>query len=385
MKDAAPRRQAATDTIFVRPLALGAEGLRVGVKDSLDIAGYPTQAGSATLQDAPPATRHAAVVQSLLDGGCRIVGKTNMHELAYGVTGVNHFTGTPPNPRYPGRVPGGSSSGSAAAVASRVVDFAIGTDTGGSIRIPAACCGVYGLKPTYGRVSRAGAHPAVSSLDCIGPFAADPSMLERAMALIDPTFTLEPPPAEARVGLVRVDADPAIAAAVERALSRSGLTVVARTLPSLGAAYTAALHVVAAETLAGFGHLLASDAMGADVRARLLAARELTATDMAGAERCRAQFRAEVDAALAGVDVLALPTLPMFPPALESARDARAALNLTALVRPFNLSGHPALTIPLEPQAMLPVALQLVGRWGADAPLCALAHRIVVDPEASCS
>jgi amidase len=267
MRDSAAMKNAALNTIFVRTLALGGGGLRVGVKDSLDIAGYPTQAASATLQDAPPASRHAVVVQSLLDGGCRIVGKTNMHELAYGVTGVNRFTGTPPNPRYPDRVPGRSSSGSAAAVAAGLVDFAIGTDTGGSIRIPAACCGVYGLKPTYGRVSRVGAHPAVSSLDCIGPFAGDPSLLERAMALIDPTFTIQPPPAEARVGLVHVDADPAIAAAVERALSRSRLTVVARQLPSLGAAYTAALHLVAAETLAGFGHLLESQAMGADVLA----------------------------------------------------------------------------------------------------------------------
>jgi amidase len=158
---------AAADAVFVRPLALGGDGLSVGVKDSIDIAGYPTQAGSATLEDAPAALAHAAVVQSLLDGGCRIVGKTNMHELAFGVTGINHFTGTPINPRYPDRVPGGSSSGSAVAVALGVVDFAIGTDTGGSIRIPASCCGVYGLKPTYGRVSRAGAHPATSSLDCI--------------------------------------------------------------------------------------------------------------------------------------------------------------------------------------------------------------------------
>jgi amidase len=375
---------AAATAIFVRKLALGGDGLRVGVKDSIDIAGYPTQAASATLRDAPAAVRHAAVVQSLLDGGCRIVGKTNMHELAYGVTGINHFTGTPPNPHYPDRVPGGSSSGSAVAVAAGLVDFAIGTDTGGSIRIPAACCGVYGLKPTYGRVSRAGAHPATSSLDCIGPFAGDPSMLERAMALIDPTFIPEPPPVTARVGLVAVDADPAITAAVERSLSRSGFTVLARQLPSLAAAYTAALHLVAAETLAGFGHLLASAAMGTDVRARLLAARELSAADIATAERCRAQFRAEVDAALEGIDALALPTMPVFPPDLEAAGDARAALSMTALVRPFNLSGHPALTIPLEPRAPLPAALQLVGRWGADAALCALAHRIIADPEAPC-
>jgi amidase len=388
MSGATATRSAAThataDAVFVRRLDLGADGLSVGVKDSIDIAGYPTQAASATLADAPAALAHAAVVHSLLDGGCRIVGKTNMHELAYGVTGINRFTGTPMNPRYPTRVPGGSSSGSAVAVASGVVDFAIGTDTGGSIRIPAACCGVYGLKPTYGRVSRAGAHPANSSLDCIGPFARDSSMLERAMALIDPTFITQAPPLAARVGLVAVDADPAISAAVARSLRRAEFTVLSRQLPTLARAYTAALHLVAAETLEGFGHLLESDAMGADVRARLLAARELSAADLAAAESCRAQFRAEVDAALEGVDALALPTMPVFPPTLEAAGDARAALSMTALVRPFNLSGHPALTIPLEPRAPLPAALQLVGRWGADASLCALAHRIVADPEAPC-
>ncbi len=131
---------------------------------------------------------HADVVANLLSAGCRIVGKTKMHELAYGMTGINAFEGTPINPRYPDRIPGGSSSGSAAAVAAGLVDFAIGTDTGGSIRQPAICCGVIGFKPTFGRVSRKGALPAQSSLDCIGPFARNLSMIERAMSAIDPTF-----------------------------------------------------------------------------------------------------------------------------------------------------------------------------------------------------
>jgi amidase len=123
--------------------------------------------------DAPKAARHAVVVQALLDAGCVIVGKTTMHELAYGVTGVNGWSGTPLNPRFPDRVPGGSSSGSAVAVAANLVDFALGTDTGGSIRIPAASCGIVGLKTTFGRVSREGVHPRTSSLDCVGPFARD--------------------------------------------------------------------------------------------------------------------------------------------------------------------------------------------------------------------
>ncbi len=154
---------AAPDAVFVATMQLGGGGPRVAVKDSIDIAGYPTRVASLAFAAAPPAVRNAAVVQALLDGGCKIVAKSNMHELAYGVTGINGYTGTPVNPRYPDRIPGGSSSGSAVAVAAGLVDFAIGTDTGGSIRIPAACCGVYGLKPTYGRISRAGVHPTTST------------------------------------------------------------------------------------------------------------------------------------------------------------------------------------------------------------------------------
>ena len=178
----------ASDSIFVQRLQLGGDGPRVGIKDSIDVAGFATRMGSACLADAPPAAQHAAVVRALLEAGCRIVGKTNLHELAYGVTGINRWSGTPANPRAPGRVPGGSSSGSAVAVAAGLVDFSLGTDTGGSIRIPAACCGVYGLKPSYGRVSRRGVHPSASSLDCVGPLGRDMPMIERAMAMIDPTF-----------------------------------------------------------------------------------------------------------------------------------------------------------------------------------------------------
>lgn len=138
------------------PLDLGGDGPHVAVKDVIDIAGTPTRAGSRAFADRPAAPTHARVVQSLLDAGCRIVGKTNMHELAFGMTGVNDWTGTPVNPRYPHLVPGRSSSGSATAVAAELCDWALGTDTGDSIRVPAACCGIVGLKPTFGRLSREG-------------------------------------------------------------------------------------------------------------------------------------------------------------------------------------------------------------------------------------
>ena len=366
--------------IFVCPLQLGGDGPRVAIKDSIDIAGHPTQLGSAVFADAPPAARHAAIVQALLDGGCRLIGKAHMHELAYGVTGINGWTGTPRNPRYPDRVPGGSSSGSAVAVAAGWVDFAVGTDTGGSIRIPAACCGVYGLKPTYGRVSRDGVHPAASSLDCVGPLARDLGTLEQAMAMLDATFVPESTPGTARVGLLTVDSEPAIAASVQRALTAAGAAVTPVRLSSFDAAFTAGLAIIAFENWAAYGHVADSPALGADVRSRLLAARDVTPQAYAAAEVCRTTFRAEVDAALEHVDALALPTLPGHPLSLTAAADAGAALRTTALVRPFNLSGHPALSLPLDPAAALPISLQLVGRRGADAALCALARRILITP-----
>ena len=124
------------------------------------------------------------MVKNILKADCEIIGKTNLHELAFGITGINHAFGTPINPKYPELIPGGSSSGSAAAVAAKQADFTLGTDTGGSIRMPAACCGVYGLKPTFGRVSRKGVYPPSSSLDCVGPFANSVEMIEKPCKLL---------------------------------------------------------------------------------------------------------------------------------------------------------------------------------------------------------
>lgn len=367
-----------TDCIFVEKLDLGGGGLRVGVKDSIDIEGVPTRMACACYADAPPAQRHAEVVRALLDAGCRIVGKTNMHELAYGVTGINRWTGTPINPRAPGRVPGGSSSGSAVAVAAGLVDFAVGTDTGGSIRIPAACCGVQGLKPSFGRVSRLGVHPAKSSLDCVGPFARDVAMLERAMTMFDGSFRIQALPARATVGWVAVEAHPDITAAARSALEQADVAVRPISLPSFKAAFAAGLTIISAENWAAYSHLMTCESLGSDVRTRLLASRAISAADVEGAESVRRAFRAQVDAALAEVDALALPTLPDFPLTIAAAADAAAALQVTSFVRPFNLSGHPALSIALAAANGLPAGLQLVGRLHEDEALCALA-RLVAD------
>jgi amidase len=254
------------------------------------------------------------------------------------------------------------------------VDFAVGTDTGGSIRIPATCCGVYGLKPTFGRLSREGVHPARSSLDCVGPFAGSLSMLELAMELLDDAFRTESTPPNAAIGWVNAAAAPDIAAAAQRTLSGAGLTVHPAPLPSFERAFDAGLCILGAENWAAFGHLASNPLLGADVRARLLQARGITREQVAAAETVRRAFSSEVDEALDRFGTLALPTLPELPLLLQEAAEARRALASSSLVRPFNLSGHPALTIPLALPGGLPAGLQLVGRKGADAALCAVAR-----------
>jgi amidase len=368
--------EAAATSFFVKELALGGSGPRVALKDTIDIAGERTVAGSRALADAPAAGRHAGVVQRLLDAGCRIIGKTNLHELAFGVTGINDWTGTPLNTRYPDLVPGGSSSGGAAAVAAGVADFALGTDTGGSIRIPAACCGVFGFKPTFGRVSRAGVLPAHSTLDCVGPLSSRMEWIIRAMQIIDPSFKAETSPEDVTLGVVDVACEPFIAGAIEKAVAVSGLKTRPVKLPSMGDAFQAGLAVINAETWRAFGDLLDTGLVSNDVAARLKAGSAVSQDELNRAEQVRTRFRNEVDDRLDHADVLVLPTLPVKPPKREAARQDRSAVALTTLVRPFNLSGHPAVSLPVSPAADQVAALQIIGRRGADALLLSIATRI---------
>ncbi|MGF6513255.1 amidase [Pseudomonas sp. BT76 TE3572] len=364
---------------FISEFLLGGSGKRVAIKDSIDIAGHPTRSGSRAFADAAPATRNAEVVDAILDAGWQIVGKTNLHELAFGVTGINDWTGTPINPQAPDRVPGGSSSGSAAAVAAGLADIAIGTDTGGSVRVPAACCGIAGLKPTYGRVSRVGAHPAVSSLDCVGPFAANMDDLIAAMQVICPGFRVQnQPSSNVSVGFLDVACDPHLHACLGAAADRAGWRRSNVQLSEFDAAFAAGLTVINFENWAAFGHLTGKGLIGADVEQRLLAASRTNAADLAEAEKVRVRFSQQVDAALEEFAVLLLPTLPSLPPTLSEARSAsKAVAGMTPLVRPFNLSGHPALTIPVELDCGgLKVGLQIVGRKGQDELVCAFGAQL---------
>lgn len=370
------RTVAGTGNALLSRFHLGGSGPTVAIKDCIDIAGQPTCGGSAALADARPAAQHADVVRRLLADGWQITARANMHELAYGMTGINEWNGTAVNPQDAARMPGGSSSGSASAVGAGLVDVSIGSDTGGSIRLPAACCGVAGFKPTYGRVSRAGAWPQASTLDCVGPFARNMDLIISAMASIAPGFDLaaaRAPQAGARVKLVQADADPAIAAAVQAAFDATGWTGTPTGLADMQAAFEAGMVLINRETHTAFGHLLGQGSLGADIEKRLAAAGATSDEAVARAEQVRGAFTAAVDAALADADALLMPTLPALPPTLAEIRNGASVLTLSALVRPFNLSGHPALSIPVPiAGSKLKAGLQLVGRKGDDETICAL-------------
>jgi amidase len=364
---------------FIREFSLGGDGPTIAIKDTIDIGGHATTAASRALADAPAAQNHAEVVERVLAAGWRIVGKANMHELAFGMTGINDFTGTPRNPQDATRIPGGSSSGSAAAVGLSLADAALGTDTGGSIRGPAACCGVAGFKPTFGRVSRRGVAPRESSLDCVGPFARDMRMIVEAMAKITPGFDRVAALASGgtcNVGVVAVDALPAIRDAVARAPVQAGFATRPIELAHFAAAFDAGLTVINAETWRAFGHLVETGQLGADLDARLRNASKTTDAQLEAAERVRRDITAAIDAALESVDVLILPTLPAFPVTIDEARNGVSVIAMSSLIRPFNLSGHPALSLPLPVGgSTLKAGLQIVGRKGADEQVCAIATR----------
>src|SRR3984957_7619685 len=250
------RYLSAMSTWILRETVSG-PGLRVAVKDLIDGAGLPTTAGSRALaEQAGPAVADAPCVAGLRAAMARgeacLAGKTNLHELAYGISGINAAFGTPVNPLDPLRVPGGSSSGSAVAVASGEADISYGSDTGGSIRIPAACCGIAGLKTTWGRIPLTGVWPLAPSMDTLGPMARDVAGLVAGMQLLEPGFSVT---AEAPrvVGRVVIGADPVIDAAVDAVLAATGWEVVQVGLDGLDRATVAAMTVLDAEAWASDG------------------------------------------------------------------------------------------------------------------------------------
>jgi amidase len=359
---------------FITRVPSSGDGVRLAVKDLIDVAGVPTTAGSrAVAATAAAAERDAPCLAGARAAGARIVGKTNLHELALGASGVNEYFGTPVNPLDPGRVPGGSSSGSAVAVADGEADLAYGSDTGGSVRVPAAFCGIAGLKTTHGRISLAGVWPLAPSMDTIGPMARDVAGVAAGMALLEPGFSVDIA-AATRVGRIRpagLDVDPAIDAAVDAALARSGVEVIEVDLPGWGSARSTWGVIIDAEALVSNQALLADparrDLLDPRVRAGIADGLAVTPAQLLQARAEQERWRAALAAALRETDVLALATVPFFPPQLEAAMRP----GYLALTSPVNLAGFPALALPVPTGQRLPASLQLISGPNAEALLLA--------------
>jgi amidase len=302
--------------------------------------------------------------------GARLVGKANLFELAYGASGVNGWFGTPRNPLDPTLVPGGSSSGSAVAVANGDADVAYGSDTGGSIRVPSAFCGTTGLKTTFGRIPLDGVWPLSASLDTVGPMARDVAGVIVGMTLLEPGFTIS---ATAAGGLGRlrvpdVDVDPAIDAAIDRAVAAAGLEVVPITIPQWPDAHRFCGVILDFEAAEANRSLVDDPRLGETVADRLRAAAKVSVADVAAARRFQSEWQELLAGVLQRVQLLALPTVAFFPPALERAVGPR----FTTLTNPVNLAGFPALAQPVPTAAGLPASLQLVGPANAEAMLLAM-------------
>jgi len=338
-------------------------GPRLAVKDCIDVAGLPTTAGCPVVAEmAERAHTDAAVVASAREGGARIVGKTGLTELCWSASGINHWAGTPVNPRDPRRLPGGSSSGSAVAVATAEADVALGTDTGGSIRVPAACCGVVGLKTTHGRVPVKGVYPLAPSLDTVGPLGADVAAVELGMRLLEPAFRVPDSPGPLVAGRITVpaglgEADPAIEAAVDRALDAAGVAVTRVPGWDADAAVSAFGVIIDAEGFRSNAYLMPYlRQLSPDVRRNIERGARLTSADRLAAERTKEAVRATFAALLADFPVLVLPTLLRQPPLL-----GEHGFPLTALTSAVNLAGLPALALPVPAPDGKLASMQVIG------------------------
>jgi aspartyl-tRNA(Asn)/glutamyl-tRNA(Gln) amidotransferase subunit A len=365
----------ATDGIFLaRPREEPAAGTTLAVKDLLDTAGLTTTYGSAVFVEHVPTTSAESVVLAERAGYAN-VGKTNLHEFAYGITSENPHFGTVPNPQAPGRIAGGSSGGSAAALAAGLADAALGTDSGGSIRIPAACCGVVGLKPTYDLVSSAGCFPLAPSFDHVGPMATTVGDCAALLAAIAPAFTPEGIDSleDVRVAVAWLeDADPLVAARVgEAAACFPRVRTVEWPRPEIGALFMREVADVHRELYAEAGELY-----GDEVAVKIERCLEVSEAEARRAEQARSEYRERCLGLLDGFDLLLTPTLECVAPP-TGIGDLALRERLIANTIPFNALGWPALALPCGPaEDGLPASVQLVGRRGADSLVLAAGERL---------
>jgi amidase len=361
-------------------------GLTFGVKDIYDIVGHKTGFGSPDwLATHDAAVTTAPVVVQLLAAGADMAGKTQTDELTYSLNGENAHYGTPVNVNAPGRIPGGSSSGSAAAVAGKLVDFAVGSDTGGSVRAPASFCGVYGIRPTHGRVSLEGACALAKSFDTAGWFARDATMLERIGQIL---FVNEGPQQQG-TALLAEDAfallDRAAVAALQPALEKiksvlgllQNVTVSAEGLPQWFQAFRV---LQGAEIHQQLGDWVTrvQPKLGPGVRERMQWTATITTAEVAAAQAVRDAARRRMDELLQHNAVMVLPTVPDIAPLLNTPPaqldDFRArAMSLLCIA---GHAGLPQITLPLATLQGCPLGISLVAARGNDALLLALARRI---------
>jgi Asp-tRNA(Asn)/Glu-tRNA(Gln) amidotransferase A subunit family amidase len=380
------------------------DGVPVAVKDELDVQGYPTTVGT-SFQGGAPARADAFVVARLRAAGAVIIGKANMHEIGIGVSGINVHHGACRNPYHPEHMTGGSSSGSAAAVAAGLCPIAVGADGGGSVRIPAALCGVFGLKATFGRLSETGAAPLCWSVAHVGPLTAtayDLALAHAIMAGADPhdPNTLAAPPVSLsgfdapdlrglKIGVFEPwfnDADAEVVHACEALvahLRRCGAEVRKIVIPGLELARTAHVVTIVSEMAASQARFVAEDSRrySPEVRLSLALAAHLRATDRVQAERYRTLMFRHFMAALAEVDVIAAPSVACTAPRIpdDALEFGMSDIGLTDRVMRFaavsNLTGLPSLTVPAGYDLMgLPIGLQFIGRPWSEALLLRFAR-----------
>jgi Asp-tRNA(Asn)/Glu-tRNA(Gln) amidotransferase A subunit family amidase len=377
-KEARAIDRGVSDGEDVGPLA----GVTVAIKDLISVRGYATTGGTRVLK-LPPASEDAAYVARLRRAGAVVVGMANLHGLAYGAMGINPDYGRVLNPRREEAVAGGSSGGSGASVAAGIAAGSLGTDTGGSVRLPAACCGVVGLKPTFGRVPTSGVYPLGRTMDHVGPVArtvGDAALflevlsdtpfpaastawrdLEDIVVGVPRTYFLEDLADEVRDALDEC----------KKAVLESGGEVVDTDIPSMRYAPAAQLFTIAADAFDVHRQTLAerADDLPEDVRLRLEMGMFFLAADYVRAQRLRGMLQREVDEALEEADVLLTPTAAITAPDADVQEVSIGGVTwptqfaLSRLAMPFTVTGHPALTLPWGSDARgCPIGLQLVGR-----------------------